>query len=291
MKNELLPICFPVFKVESVELSKNPNMLYNSGNAYAIVARWLDGKEKTLNYCSSVYKLIENSLILEPLIPVLESKFKHLDISVGNDWDAQFNVKISPVVPSFSLKSEVIKPAITFTNSYDGKVLAQALGGLVRYMVDEKGVVTKSFASYLQGLSFAYTFKHSNENIYSMLAISGLIDQYVADFKTIETQIETMKAVNVEKPTSNKLEKLIRKLASGTVFPLKEIEETINRIQYESEVFDTDPTLWSIYISMNYILETSESELTMKARMDADRNIYANVCEFFPDQKAKKKKK
>ncbi len=283
MKTELKPICFPVFKVESVELAENKKMLYNSGNSYAIVARWKDGTEKTLNYCSSVYKLIENSAVLEPLIPVLEEKFKALDFVVGNDWDAQFNVKISPVRPSISKRKEVILPAITFTNSYDGKVMAEALGGLVRYMVDDKGNVFKTFSAYLPGLSFRYHFKHSNENIYSMLEISALIDKYIADFKTVEKQIQMLKAVDIEKPTSKKLEKLIRKLADKTVFPIRQIEETIERINYESEVFNTDPSLWSIYIAMNYILETSESELTQQMRMNADGKIYANILEYLPD--------
>lgn len=292
MKSQLKSICFPVEKIETREVLKNAEMAYNSENAYAIVGSWPEiGRTKVLNFCSSVYKLIENALILEPLVPVLESKFKDLKISVGNDKDSQFTVRMSPVIPSFSRKGEVIKPAITFANSYDGKLLAQATGGLVRYTVDKKGVVSEMYSSFLQGLSFSYTFKHSNENIYSMEGISRTIDEYIANFHNVEKQIKMLKRVLVESKSNSDLEKLIRNLTKGTVFPLKEIEETIQRINYESEIFGTTPNLWTVYNSMNYILEYSESSLTNKMRIDADAKIYANVCEFFAPSKKKHSKK
>lgn len=299
MNPKLKTICFDVEKVESKELAKNPNMEYNSDNSFAILANWpevtdeltkrvlIPARQKTLNYCSGVYKLITNASILEPLIPVLDSKFKSLDMSVTNDKDAQFTVRMSPVVPSFSPNSEVIKPAITFTNSYDGKVLAQATGGLVRYMVDHKGNVFATFSSFLEGHSFRYTFKHSNEEIYSMTELSTKIDEYIENFASVETQIETLKAIDIVKPTSNKLEKLVRNLAKGTLFPIKDIEDAIERIMYEEMIFDVAPNLWTVYNAMNYILETTDKVLTTKQRMDADEKIYANVCEFLNGKKKK----
>lgn len=295
MRKELEHICFHVEKVDSVDLMKNSEMLFNSDNAYAIVGKWpvketepnkpAKIKEKTLNFCSSLYNLIENRAILEPLIPVLESKFKHLEISAISDRDAQFTVRISPTIPAFSPNTEVIKPAVTFINSYDGKVLAQATGGLVRHLVDEKGNVFTTFSSFLKGLSFAYTFKHSNEDIYSMEQISSKIDEYIAEFAKVESQIDMLKAITIEKATNAKLEKLVRNLAKGTIFPLKEVEETIERIQYEEMIFDTEPNFWSIYNAMNYILENTEASLTRKMRMDADTKIYANLCEFLTKKK------
>lgn len=289
MKSQLKSICFPVEKVETKEMLKSVDVGYNSENAYAIVGRW-DKREKILNFCSSVYKLIENAVILEPLIPVLEAKFKNLTISVGNDKDSQFTVRMSPIAPSFSRKIEVILPLITFANSYDGKLLAQATGGLARYLVDKQGNVSVMYSSYLKDLSFSYTFKHSNENIYSMEGISKLVDDYITNFHNVEKQIEILKRVTIKSTKSADLEKLIRKLTTGTVFPLKEIEQAIERIRYESEIFETNPNLWNVYNSLNYILENSESQLTNKMRIDADTKIYANVCEFF-SPKIKKGKK
>lgn len=276
----LSPICFEVEKFSTTDVLENTKMEYNSENAYAIVGLWKEGRKKILNFCSSVYKLVPNASILEPLIPVLEDKFKDLNISVSNDKDAQFTVRVAPVVPSFSPKSEVIRPAITFTNSYDGKVLAQATGGLVRYMTDKKGTVHEMFSSYMEGLSFSYVFKHSNENIYSMEGISSKIDAYIAEFKKVEEQIELMKQVSIKNAVSTKLEKLVRKFSKGTVFPLKEVEQAIERIQYESEVFGVEPNLWTIYNAMNYIVENSEASLTTDMRTKANGKIYANICEM-----------
>lgn len=291
MKSQLKSICFPVSKVETSEVLKDANMSYNSENAFAIVGSWPELKRtKVLNFCSSVYKLIENALILEPLVPVLEAKFKDIKIIVGNDKDAQFTVRMSPVIPSFSRKVEVIKPAIIFANSYDGKLLAQATGGLVRYTVDKKGEVSEMYSSFLKDLSFSYTFKHSNENIYSMEGISKTIDEYVANFHNVEKQIAMLKRVTIKSVRNADLEKLIRRLTAGTVFPLKEIDGAITRILYEAEIFGTNPNLWNVYNALNYILENSESQLTNKMRIDADTKIYANVCEFFsPKVKTKKK--
>lgn len=280
MKSDLKTIYFPVEKVPSVELSKNSNMEYNSENAYAIVAKLDGNREKTLNYCSAIYKLIENASILRPLVPMLEEKFKSVNVYVRNDKDAQFSVRISPLVPSFSPKTEVIKPLITFTNSYDGKLLAQATGGLVTYLVDEKGDVETTYSTFLKGLSFAYTFKHSTDEIYTMEGIAGQVDEYIANFKKVKDQIAMMKQIDIAKPTSAKLEKLLRKLSKGNVFPLKEIETTIDRINYVSEIFGTPISLWTIYTAMNHTLETSDSSLTGKMRIDADAKIYVNILEL-----------
>jgi len=279
MKPEIKPICFTVKKVESTEVL-NSDIAFNSENAFAVMG-YVGSKRqpKILNFCSSVYKLISNKAILEPLMPVLEKKFKHLNIDVINDKDAQFSVKISPVVPSFSKRSEVIRPAIIFANSYDGKVLAQATGGLVRYMVDKNGNVFQTYSTFMKDLSFSYTFKHSDTEIYSMERISKLIDEYLINFYSVESQIKKLKKRVINDTTSDGLDKVVRQLAAGTVFPLKEVEETIERVAYESEVFGTKPNLWTVYNSMNYILENSESALTAKARIDAGTKIYANVCE------------
>lgn len=289
MKSQLKSICFAVDKVETSSILKDETMSYNSENAFAIVGTWANSK-KVLNFCSSVYKLIENAAILEPLVPVLEAKFKDLKISVGNDKDAQFTVRMSPVIPSFSRKGEVIKPAITFANSYDGKLLAQATGGLVRYTVDKKGIVSEMYSSFLKDLSFSYTFKHSNVNIYTMEGISKQIDDYVANFHNVEKQIAMLKRVTIKSTGNDDLEKLIRRLTAGTVFPLKEIDGAITRILYEGEIFGTKPNLWIVYNALNYILSNSDSQLTNKMRIDADSKIYANVCEFFsPKVKTNKK--
>lgn len=305
MRREIKHVCFPVEKVLSIELM--PTMEFNSENSYAIVAKWPDiptriegGKfgdirKKVLNFCSDIYKLIENSSILEPLIPVLEKKFSNLIISASNYRDGQFIVRMTPVVPTFAPKSEVIKPAIFFMNSYDGKVLAQAIGGLVRYVVDEKGNVETTYSTYLTGLSFAYTFKHSNEEIYSMEGISAQVDSYIENFVNVENQIDLLKQITISNPTPKKLEKMIRNLTTKTNFPLKEIEETIDRVLYEAEVFQSEISLWMIYNSINYVVSTSEASLSDKQRIDTDSRVYANLLEFIPKESeakpTKKKKK
>lgn len=285
MQPEIKAICFPVAKEVTVELFKDSAMEVNSENAYAIVGR-IGKRKKVLNFCSEVYKLVENSNVLEPLMPVLEQKFKGFEARVKSTKDAQFFVNVTPTIPTVSPKTEVILPAVSFVNSYDGKIKAQAIGGLVRYMVDEKGRVSVTFSTYLKGLSFVYEFKHSNSAIYSMEEVSTHIDNYITNFETIENQIDLMKAVTIEKPTSAKIEKLIRNLVKGTHFPLKSIDETIQRIEYEMDVFECDLNLWILYNSMNFILENCEADLSQKLRMEADNKIYANILQLF-DKKLK----
>lgn len=276
MKTELSEIFFQVNKVPSVDLMQNAKMEFNSDNSYAIVGVWPD-RQKTLNFCSDVYQLVENKAVLEPLIPVLEERFKHLDLFVSNDKDAQFSVRISPVTPTLSLRSEVTFPMVTFINSYDGKVQAQATGGLIRYFVDAKGEVQVTYSSYLKNLSFAYKFKHNNDSIYDMLELSNKIDSYLGDFSKVTEQIEKMKQFEI---SEKKVSKFLEKMANGTIFPLKELEETKERVIYESMILDRNPNLWTIYNAMNYITENSEKSLTKKMRMDVDAKIYVNMLEY-----------
>jgi hypothetical protein len=296
---KLKTIFFPVEKVPSASIMQNPDMEFNSDNAYAIVATWPaelkpasnvplpKQRQKTLNFCSDVYQLILNQDVLEPLIPVLEQKFKSLEIIVSNDKDAQFGVRVSPAPESLQKMTEVIVPLVTFTNSYDGKLLAQATGGMVRYLVDDKGNVFQTFSTYLKGLSFVYKFKHNNEGIYTMLELSEKIDQYLAEFHKVTDLIEGMKQITVK---TAGLEKFLRKMADGTIFPLKELEETIERIHYESMLLDVEPNLWTVYNAMNYITENTEAALTQKHRMDVNAKVFINMVEHM-DSVLKKKKK
>ncbi len=292
MNSELRAICFPVSKVPLSAIL--PNHEYNSENAFAIVGNVgiklqpshnipLVDRNKVLNFCSDVYKLVENKSILEPLIPVLDQKFKGLEITVDNSKDAQFFVKVSPLLPYISKKSEIILPAISFINSYDGKIKAQAIGGLVRYVVDNKGNVLKNFATYLKGLSFIYEFKHSNTAIYSMLEVSNHIDTYIENFATVQHQIELLKSIDVENATNKNIDNIIRKMAKGTQFPLKSIDDVIDRIVYEMYLFECNFNLWILYNAMNFVLETCEAELSKKLRMEADNKIFANILELIPE--------
>lgn len=290
-------ICFPVNKVSSVEIMKNSNMEFNSENSFAIVAQLGEGREKTLNFCSDEYNLLLNESILTPLVPILEQKFRGLDITVSSPYDSQFFVHIAPTIPTLSPRSEVIKPSINFTNSYDGHLKARAMGGLVRHLVDEKGKVTKTFTAYLKGYSFLHEFKHSNNMIYTMEEISKQVDLYVADFKKVEDLIDIMKRVDFKSATIEKIEKLVYKLIEGTRFPITSITgitdkgerligsnvmSVVERIHYEMLVFESPMTLWILYNALNYVLETCESQLSEKARMEADNRIFANITELIP---------
>lgn len=289
-------ICFPVDKMPSVEIMKNSEMEFNSENSFAIVAQ-IGGREKTLNFCSNEYNLLTNESILAPLEPILEKKFKGLDITVSAPYDSQFFVHLSPTMPTLSPRSEVVKPSINFTNSYDGHLKARAMGGLVRHLVDEKGNVTKTFTTYLKGFSFMHEFKHSNNMIYTMEEISKQVDLYIADFKKVEDLIDIMKRVDFKTATTAKIEKLVYKLIDGTRFPVTSITgmtekgdriigsnvmSVVERVRYEMIVFNSPMTLWILYNAMNYVLETCESQLSEKARMEADNKIFANITELIP---------
>jgi hypothetical protein len=288
-KENLKTIFFNVEKVASQSVMKNPNMEFNSDNAYAIVGKWpvpakventpADIREKTLNFCSEVYQLIRNQDVIEPLIPVLEAKFKNIDVWVSNDKDAQFTVRVAPAPDLGQTMVEIILPLVTFTNSYDGKVQAQATGGMVRYLVDGKGHVFHTYSTYMKGLSFVYKFKHNNEGIYDMLNLSNRIDEYVKEFSKVTDLIERMKKVTLSSD-STKLEEFLRKMSKGTIFPLKELEDSIDRIQYESAVMDCDVNLWLVYNAMNYITENTENSLTQSMRMNVNAQIFVAMVEY-----------
>lgn len=284
MKTELAPLFFPVAKVPTVSIMKNDAMEFNSDNSYAIVATIPTAtgtREKALNFCSDIYALIENKDVLLPLIPVLEEKFHAVNIKVKAEKHSQFTVRVAPVVPGFSPRTSIVRPSVTFTNSYDGKLLAQAKGGLVRYFTKSDGTVETTYSTFVPGVSFSYTFKHNSEHIYSMTAISELFKNYVAEFSLVEGQIALMQNTMLKRTGPKTLgPKLVSDMAKGTLFPLKQIEDCIDRIMYEAEVLDEDVNLWTVYNAMNYIIETSENALSTKMRSDSEAKVYANVYEY-----------
>ncbi len=298
---EVEKICFPVEKVESVEVMENKAMLFNTENAYAIKAIvQREGKdvEKILNFCSNQYKLLRNKSILIPLIEVMEPKFKGIKVRASSHKESQFTVSFSPFVPQISPKSEVILPAIFFENSYDGKLKAKAKGGIVRYMVDELGKVSVTYATYVDGYSFDYVFKHSNEFIYKMENISQLIDKYIENFSKVEALIERMKTVEIADITTDKLKSIVQALIKDTRYPKylitgqdekgKEVvafnaDTVISRVRYEMNVFECPLNYWLLYNCLNYVLENADLKMTPKDKSDIDNQIFATIAEFVPD--------
>lgn len=297
---EIDRICFKVDKFSSVDLMANDETLFNTENEYAIVGevdREGQKVQKILNFCSNQYKLLRNKTILEPLIEVLEPKFKGIIVRAKSHKESQFTVSFSPFVPKISPNTEVVRPAIYFGNSYDGKVKAHAKGGIVRYLVDANGKVSTTFATYVQGLSFDYVFKHSNEFIYKMERISELIDNYIENFSKVEELIERMKSVEIKDITTEKLKAIVVALTKDTRYPKylitghdekgKEVvafnEDTVlSRVKYEMNVFETPLNYWILYNSLNYVLENANLKMTPKERADVDNAIFSNIVEFIP---------
>jgi Domain of unknown function (DUF932) len=293
-------ICFPVEKVESIEVMENKATLFNTENAYAIKAYvQREGKtvEKILNFCSKQYKLLLNKSILLPLIEVMEPKFKGIIVRSTSHKESQFTVSFSPFVPTITPKTEVVRPAVFFENSYDGKLKAKAKGGIVRYLVDANGKVSVTYATYVDGLSFDYVFKHSNEFIYKMESISHLIDQYIENFSKVEEMIERMKSVEITDLTKDKLKAIVTALVKGSRYPKylitgedekgKEVvafnaDTVISRVKYEMNVFDCNLNYWLLYNAMNYVLENADLKMTPKDRADIDNQIFATIAEFVP---------
>jgi hypothetical protein len=297
---EIEKICFPVEKVEITSLLVNEATLTNTENTHAIMAVvQREGKnvQKLLNVCSKQYKLLLNQSILLPLIDVMEPKFKGIKVRATSHKESQFTVSFSPFVPSITPKTEVVRPAVFFENSYDGKLKAKAKGGIVRYLVDANGKVSVTYATYVDGLSFDYVFKHSNEFIYKMESISHLIDQYIENFSKVEAMIERMKSVEIADITKDKLKGIVASLIKGSKYPKylitgedekgKEVvafnaDTVISRVKYEMNVFDCPLNYWLLYNALNYVLENADLKMTPKARADIENQIFATIAEFVP---------
>lgn len=304
MKNykEIDRVCFPVKKVESLSLMSDNDTLFNSENSFAIVGQVnRNGKthQKVLNFCSGQYKLLENKNALVPLMGVLEKKMAGLDVHSRMKNECQFHVEIFPVLPTTSPRTEVIKPAVVFGNSYDGKIRANAVGGLVRYLVDEEGKVSRTVTAYIPKLSFQYDFKHNDSAIIEIEVIDQKVDYYLKNFEKVENLIEGMKSVEIEDHSRKNIEEIVRALTEDTKFPKSVIsgmddkgkaipemigvENVVERIIYERLVYQTKLNYWIVYSAMNYILHnTAESSLSAKERKDIDNQIFANIIEMVP---------
>jgi hypothetical protein len=301
---EIDKICFPVQKVESTEVMENKAMLFNTENAYAIKAIvQREGKdvEKILNFCSNQYKLLLNKSILLPLVEVMEPKFKGIKVRATSHKESQFTVSFSPFVPQISPNTEVVRPAVFFENSYDGKLKAKAKGGIVRYLVDANGKVSVTYATYVDSLSFDYVFKHSNEFIYRMENISQLIDTYIENFSKVESLIERMKSVEIKDINKEKLKSIVTALIKDTRYPKylitgedekgKDViafnaDTVLSRVKYEMNIFECPLNYWLLYNSLNYVLENADLKMTPKERADIDNQIFATIAEFIPSDDA-----
>lgn len=297
---EIDKICFHAEKVEITSILADQSTLTNSENTHAIIATvQREGKnvQKLVNICSKQYKLLLNQNILLPLIEVMEPRFKGIKVRATSHKESQFTVSFSPFVPTVTPKTEVVRPAIFFENSYDGKLKAKAKGGIVRYLVDTNGKVSVTYSTYLDGLSFDYVFKHSNEFIHKMGSISHLIDQYIDNFSKVEEMIDRMKSVEITDVTKDKLKAIVTILINGSRYPKylitgedekgKEViafnaDTVISRVKYEMNVFDCPLNYWILYSSMNYVLENADLKMTPKDRADIDNQIFATITEFVP---------
>jgi hypothetical protein len=280
----LAPILFPVKLEKFKQFTRGFKRL--PGDRQWCVNAYTDGIENPPE-CTYIggekYVLVENSEVLNPLVLVLQEKFKNLRVRVGNTDNEVFVVDFFSEAPD-RRKNDYIAPVIRVENSYNGKKKAKATAAI--YAIDKNG--KESFYSTKSNVN--YVFKHhSDEGAVKIAEIAGKVDEMLAEFNNIEQQIETLKKFEVKEITKT-LEELV---PDAKKYPKKAVSLAVELVGYETNLMGTTPNLWIMYTALAQAVKKSDFESSLKdwQKEEADAVAWENCLNYAAGQKKTKKKK
>lgn len=291
MKN-LLKILAPIlFDVEFTKFSKYVKGLASLPfDRHYCVLTYPDGRDKP-PHCPYIggekYVLIPNNDILMPLIEVLKGKFKDIRARVQNIDNQVFTVDFYEVLPD-RIKVGYLAPTIRIVNSYNGKIKATAKAGLV--WIHRNKETGKIEEEILNNGGIHYVFKHhSDEGHIKMTEIAKQVDEILAGFGSVKSQIERLEKIKVTEVLST----LHEIVPDAKAYPKKAIPLALELVTYDSQVFGTEPNLWLLYTALAQAVKKNESTMDDYQKDMADSVAWANVLEYAelrPKKKAEKKK-
>lgn len=229
------------------------------------------------------YVLVKNSDIIMPLLEVLKDKFKDIRVHLTNVNNEVFSVEFYEVMPD-KIKVGYLAPTIRIENSYNGKVKAKAKAGLVWLHKNNEGEVIEEF---LNNGAVAYEFKHhSDEGSVRITELAEQVDKILADFTSVKQQIEALKKIEVKEV----LKTMEQICPDAKKYPKKAIPLAVELINYDTQVFNSEPNLWLVYTALAQAVKKNESSMDNYEKDTADSVAWANVLEYAGLRNKKEKK-
>lgn len=267
-KKQLEPLLKPVEKVDLVDLI--PGIQTNPQQECAIIIQ--DGDEKKIvNVCSKQYHLLPNKHFIEPLLEVFG------DSKIQIVTDARLDARFSIDIIFEDLKADImgkdpVKAKLKVHNSYDGRAKYQFHMGFFR-MICKNGMVIPLEGFENKNISSKMRHMPILGDTFDKDSIRSMVDNFgmnMLDYQLPFTKLAEMRVSEAQLPD------LLKEVTGKTKFPVRQLDDVIDRLQIEMNELDEDLNHWLIYNAFNYQLNHSEAIVMDPSKKEQlDHDIFA----------------
>lgn len=281
MKNQnqiLSSILFPVQKVETSSILP-VGFATHSDNSHAIVATLEDNSHRVLNFCSSRYALVPNSIAIVPAIEKIKAAGLQHKMSVNHVDHRKFYVNIDFMEHAHSVgeSKDLIFPRVKITHSYDGTLKYGFTFGWFR-LVCSNGLVIPVKEKEAQNINVVG--KHTNLINHNISLFFEKLTYFLNNATLIKKNFEVLADRAVLNP-ADRIEEVLR----ATQFIKKEektdrdnalIEYVERIVTMEAEKLSyTNVNDWLIYNGINHLIHNEElSSKHPEFRSAEDRKVF-----------------
>jgi len=263
-------IFFPVVKVPIEEVS--PGFEHPSGLSHAIVVTKPDGIKRVVQYCSDLYYLVPNAVI----VPAFEqeiSRFFKVDKKIRVQRWARFFIDFILRDKTLIINpKDAIFPRITVINSYDGSIRYHFQMGFFRQICSNGLTVSVGDTKEIVSM---HTPKLGKET--SFEAVLGMTSEFLAESSEIS---ETYRELQ-DQPVSDWMMR-IEEVVEETMFPISLQEDVVERMEKELiQMPGIKPNDWLVYNAFNYQLNHNEELKAKESKKDEmDQEVLGYLLKY-----------
>jgi|GEM_PF-3290001 len=226
---------------------------------------------KIVNFCSDVYGLVKNSEIFPAIERMMEGKFlyekkyRHTDNCVF--W-ADYELQGKELTIGPARFDDRIKPCVRIMHSYNGTIRYRAVMGFQR-QICSNGMWGYVFDTQID-------LRHSTGNLDKIFAgtLEG-VDKFLEQAETFKLKYDEM-----ARRTVTNYKERIEQIIAVTVFPKRQYDFVVERVEKEHKEHRLPISDWLIYNAFNYQLNHNVDFTKDEAyRMKIDASIIKYINE------------
>lgn len=257
---QLAKACQYVELVDTAEVI--PGVKFAHGQEKAL---YMPAKNKVLGLVSKSYKLVSNREVFMPIYDELCTKYGEANIQakVFNIDDvkhyATFEVLDRPLVVQ---KGDLLNPAVSITNSYDGSLRFGVNIGIHR-LICANGL--KAFEQHI-----SYTKRHTQ----GLEIPFDLVHDNIDKFPSFREHIQRLTDRQLSHKEILELEEAVK---GNTDFPKRFFSDVPLLIHKESERLDVPISAWQVYNGYNHVLSHAPLKMPPEQRAKIDLQVLQQV--------------
>jgi hypothetical protein len=266
-----------------VELTPNPR---KTNKEYSrVVTGIIGGEEMDLNYCSNIYKLVENARIFPNIEEVLDANGIEYEVEYKHINHVRFyaDYKITDKRFGYKMKgtNDMIMPMLRVQHSYNGLTKYRIIFGYYR-MVCTNGLIIA--VEEMKKFNLVIIGKHTEAIVNSFAKLDMMLKFFSANASTIVGEITAKYEMLGGRWVSDPEDRLKEVLGASKITIVENnkfntLNDIMGRITEESEKknlgYNGRVNDWLIYNGINqYLNDNSRNIMNPEVRIEKDSKVF-----------------